>query len=453
MPKIQLPITNGFYKSRSLPISSQNCVNLYPVIKNTPALVQQSLRGTPGVEWILTNAITGEAYDGGPVVGGGGGPDGTETQGGVDGGGGGDNPDAGGFEPGEDIPPILVDPRIECQPYDCEAFGDVLTEVYGGDVTGLNTSFSTATTAANLGDTKAVVDDIAAGIGFTLQINKQSAADSSNAFQIVEVPLDAIDPCEAGIYDNALSVFKGTVASQGELVLLGPVDANIDVVVVARSRRESPNNSLSDTGSGNTQCIGKTINVDFVSNNVNNNTQAFNQTLYIEDDTSAKTATFKVQINGRRSGSATTGSEIVDVGTIALDPDVAAWSNWTLIQFQVKNFVLEVVADWVVPTRSRVKLTRTFSCKVGYIGADGDPQVLDVSETYECYTGAFSGGIQSAEVRATSTGIPVFATKSDVLIAGLYAKDAPVDLEDLFLAYRRNLTTYTPPDDCVFITP
>jgi hypothetical protein len=136
MPKIQLPITNGFYKSRSLPISSQNCVNLYPVIKNTPALVQQSLRGTPGVEWILTNAITGEAYDGGPVVGGGGGPDGTETQGGVDGGGGGDNPDAGGTDIGDGGGPIIDEPtpeptpRPECQPYDCAALQDAYEDYF-----------------------------------------------------------------------------------------------------------------------------------------------------------------------------------------------------------------------------------------------------------------------------------------------------------------------------------
>jgi hypothetical protein len=84
MPRTTLPIANGFYESDSLPISSQNCVNLYPVIEDVEALAQETLCGAPGVEWILANAITGEVHGGG----------------GVDGGGGGDSPDAGGTDIG-----------------------------------------------------------------------------------------------------------------------------------------------------------------------------------------------------------------------------------------------------------------------------------------------------------------------------------------------------------------
>ena len=58
MPRVNLPIANGFYLSDSLPISSQECVNWYP---NTPqvqgALSAETLIGCPGIEQILT---TGE---------------------------------------------------------------------------------------------------------------------------------------------------------------------------------------------------------------------------------------------------------------------------------------------------------------------------------------------------------------------------------------------------------
>lgn len=49
MPKVQLPIANGFYVSDSLPISAQNCINAFPVVEDAPSLVQESLRGCPGV--------------------------------------------------------------------------------------------------------------------------------------------------------------------------------------------------------------------------------------------------------------------------------------------------------------------------------------------------------------------------------------------------------------------
>jgi hypothetical protein len=44
-----LPIANGFYTSDSLPVSAQNCVNLFPHINEVPALNQEILLGTPGI--------------------------------------------------------------------------------------------------------------------------------------------------------------------------------------------------------------------------------------------------------------------------------------------------------------------------------------------------------------------------------------------------------------------
>ena len=49
MPKVILPIANGYYESDSLPISAQECTNLYPNIAQAPALNQETLFGTPGL--------------------------------------------------------------------------------------------------------------------------------------------------------------------------------------------------------------------------------------------------------------------------------------------------------------------------------------------------------------------------------------------------------------------
>lgn len=49
MPRVVLPIANGFYRTDSLPISSQNAVNVFPVIEEAPSLSQETLRGCPGV--------------------------------------------------------------------------------------------------------------------------------------------------------------------------------------------------------------------------------------------------------------------------------------------------------------------------------------------------------------------------------------------------------------------
>jgi len=60
MPKVILPIANGFYESDSLPISAQECVNFYPNIAQAPALNQETLYGTAGLEQIAdAETLTG----------------------------------------------------------------------------------------------------------------------------------------------------------------------------------------------------------------------------------------------------------------------------------------------------------------------------------------------------------------------------------------------------------
>lgn len=53
--RIQLPFTNGFYQSRSKPLSSQRCVNWYPQEQTNPALSQSSLFATPGIQELITD--------------------------------------------------------------------------------------------------------------------------------------------------------------------------------------------------------------------------------------------------------------------------------------------------------------------------------------------------------------------------------------------------------------
>lgn len=50
---MELPIADGFYRSSSLPISSQQCVNFYPQITQTENFQRQSLFGTPGLTQII----------------------------------------------------------------------------------------------------------------------------------------------------------------------------------------------------------------------------------------------------------------------------------------------------------------------------------------------------------------------------------------------------------------
>ena len=65
MPDVILPIANGAYLSDSLPISAQECTNWYPVIIQTPALSQEVLYGTPGIEQVATSGMVSQVNRGG----------------------------------------------------------------------------------------------------------------------------------------------------------------------------------------------------------------------------------------------------------------------------------------------------------------------------------------------------------------------------------------------------
>jgi len=55
MPVAQLPITNGFYISDSLPISAQECVNWYVNVPQAPSRAPETLFGTPGSSELSTS--------------------------------------------------------------------------------------------------------------------------------------------------------------------------------------------------------------------------------------------------------------------------------------------------------------------------------------------------------------------------------------------------------------
>lgn len=65
MPRIQLPIANGFYQSASMQLSNQECVNFYPNIVQSPALSQETLLGTPGLSQITTTGFANQVNRGG----------------------------------------------------------------------------------------------------------------------------------------------------------------------------------------------------------------------------------------------------------------------------------------------------------------------------------------------------------------------------------------------------
>ena len=50
-----LSITNGFYTSRSLPLSAQECLNWYVNISEAPAMSQENLFGTPGIVELVSS--------------------------------------------------------------------------------------------------------------------------------------------------------------------------------------------------------------------------------------------------------------------------------------------------------------------------------------------------------------------------------------------------------------
>lgn len=50
MPVVNIPIAQGFYTSESLPLSAQECTNLYPSFPETSTITDANLFGTPGIE-------------------------------------------------------------------------------------------------------------------------------------------------------------------------------------------------------------------------------------------------------------------------------------------------------------------------------------------------------------------------------------------------------------------
>lgn len=68
MPDIELPITNGFYVSRSLPISNQECVNLYVHVNQGGGLAKESLFGTPGIKGLTTTGTDRQINRGAHVM-------------------------------------------------------------------------------------------------------------------------------------------------------------------------------------------------------------------------------------------------------------------------------------------------------------------------------------------------------------------------------------------------
>lgn len=67
MPRQELPIANGFYESKSLPISHQRCINWYPNIVQTTGLGQQGLFGGAGVVQLQTTGAFEQINRGGHV--------------------------------------------------------------------------------------------------------------------------------------------------------------------------------------------------------------------------------------------------------------------------------------------------------------------------------------------------------------------------------------------------
>lgn len=55
MPRTEIPLTNGFYVSDSLPISHQECVNFIPVQQSVPVLSQRQLIGSAGIRQVATS--------------------------------------------------------------------------------------------------------------------------------------------------------------------------------------------------------------------------------------------------------------------------------------------------------------------------------------------------------------------------------------------------------------
>lgn len=64
MPRVELPITGGYYVSRSRPISAQTCKNLYVHINRGGGLAPESLYGTPGALQLASSGNEAEVNRG-----------------------------------------------------------------------------------------------------------------------------------------------------------------------------------------------------------------------------------------------------------------------------------------------------------------------------------------------------------------------------------------------------
>lgn len=70
MPKVTLPIAQGFYESPSIPVANQRCVNLYPVVTQSQSPFTEYLLGTPGTTLLTTTGETNQVNRGGWVMAG-----------------------------------------------------------------------------------------------------------------------------------------------------------------------------------------------------------------------------------------------------------------------------------------------------------------------------------------------------------------------------------------------
>jgi hypothetical protein len=70
MPRVRLNIAQGFYVDESIPVSSQQCVNLYPHIPETQTITDGALIGTSGIDLAISandtnrgaRTLAGQAY-------------------------------------------------------------------------------------------------------------------------------------------------------------------------------------------------------------------------------------------------------------------------------------------------------------------------------------------------------------------------------------------------------
>jgi len=63
----EIPLISGFYIDESLPVSHQQCVNLYEQIPNEAALSTKQLVGTPGITQLITTNLTQDSNRGSVV--------------------------------------------------------------------------------------------------------------------------------------------------------------------------------------------------------------------------------------------------------------------------------------------------------------------------------------------------------------------------------------------------